>query len=35
MSITGYANKGDYYVHILGLHSGVEVKFKAIITAFS
>jgi len=35
MSITGYANKGDYYVHILGLHSGVEVKFKAIITSFS
>ena len=31
----GYANNNDYYVHILGLHSGVEVKFKAILTNFT
>jgi len=29
-----YANSGDYYVHILGLHSGVSVKFKAMLTNF-
>ena len=34
MSVTGYANKGDYYVHIKGLHNTVSVKFKAIITNF-
>ena len=31
----GYANGGDYYVHVLGLHSGVEVKFKAMLSSFS
>ena len=31
----GYANRSDYYVHVLGLHSGVEVKFKAILASFS
>ena len=31
---TAYANSNDYYVHILGLHSGVSVKFKAILTSF-
>tara|TARA_R100000664_G_C2732541_1_gene122780 strand:+ start:32 stop:784 length:753 start_codon:yes stop_codon:yes gene_type:complete len=32
---TAYANNNDYYVHILGLHSGVDVKFKAFLTNFS
>jgi hypothetical protein len=35
MAALGYANRSDYYVHILGLHSGVEVKFKAILGSFS
>ena len=35
MAALGYANRNDYYVHILGLHSGVEVKFKAILGSFS
>lgn len=35
MTALGYANRSDYYVHILGLHSGVEVKFKAILSSFS
>jgi hypothetical protein len=34
MAAEGYANKGDYYVHIMGLHNTVSVKFKAIITSF-
>jgi len=29
-----YANRGDYYVHIVGLHSGISVSFPAIITSF-
>ena len=35
MSAEGYANSGNYYVHILGLHSGVDVKFQAMLTNFS
>ena len=35
MSADLYANTGDYYVHILGLHSGVDVKFKAFLTNFN
>jgi hypothetical protein len=35
MSAEAYANKGDYYVHILGLHSGVDVRFKGFLTNFS
>jgi hypothetical protein len=35
MSAEAYANRDDYYVHILGLHSGIDVKFKAILTNFS
>ena len=31
---TDYANSNNYYVHILGLHSGVSVKFKAILSSF-
>ena len=34
MSATEYANIGDYYVYIQGLHNTVSVKFKAIITSF-
>jgi len=34
MSAEAYANSGDYYVHIKGLHNTVSVKFKAIITSF-
>ena len=34
MSAEAYANKGDYYIHILGLHNSVSVKFKAILTNF-
>jgi hypothetical protein len=34
MSAVGYANNGDYYVHIRGLHNSVSVKFKAIISNF-
>ena len=34
MSAEAYANNGDYYVHIMGLHNTVSVKFKAIITNF-
>ena len=30
-----YANNNDYYVHIIGLHSGIEVKFKAMLSSFS
>jgi hypothetical protein len=35
MSAEGYANNGDYYVHIRGLHNSVSVKFKAIISKLS
>lgn len=31
---TDYASRNDYYVKIRGLHSGVSVQFKAIITSF-
>ena len=31
---TQYANDGNYYVHIKGLHNTVSIKFKAIITSF-
>jgi hypothetical protein len=34
MSAEAYANRGDYYVHIKGLHNTVSVKFKAIIANF-
>jgi len=34
MSAEAYANSGDYYVHIKGLHNTVSVKFKAIISNF-
>ena len=35
MSAEEYANKRDYYVQILGLHSGVNVKFRAFLTNFN
>ena len=35
MSAEAYANSGNFYVHILGLHSGVDVKFQAMLTNFS
>jgi len=34
MSAEAYANNGDYYVHIMGLHNNVSVKFMAIISNF-
>lgn len=34
MSAEAYANSGNYYVHILGLHSGVDIKFQAMLTNF-
>jgi hypothetical protein len=35
MSAEEYANRRDYYVQILGLHSGVNVKFRAFLTNFN